>query len=84
MVAARKATKAKKKVPARRATAKTRLLAGDNPQIAKGDGDAPVQAYITAVPGWKQDVARRLDMIITRTLPDARKAMKCGTRRSTV
>jgi len=55
---------------------KPKLLAGENPQIAKGDGDAPVQAYITAIPGWKQDVARQLDAVITRTLPGVRKAVK--------
>jgi hypothetical protein len=61
---------------AKKKAAKPRLLAGGNPQIAKGDGDAPVQAYIKAIPGWRQDVARRLDAIITRTLPDVRKAVK--------
>jgi hypothetical protein len=53
-----------------------RLLAGGNPQIAKGDGDAPVQAYIAAMPGWKRDVGRRLDALIVRTVPDVRKAVK--------
>ena len=52
------------------------LLAGGNPQIAKGEGDAPVQAYIAAMPGWKSDVGRRLDAIIERTVPDVRKAVK--------
>jgi hypothetical protein len=52
------------------------LLSGGNPQIAKADGDAPVQAYIAAVPGWKRDVARRLDALITRTLPRVRKAVR--------
>jgi len=52
------------------------LLAGGNPQIAKADGDAPVQAYIAAIPGWKRDTARRLDALIVRTLPDVRKAVK--------
>ncbi|BCT91955.1 hypothetical protein LYSHEL_09790 [Lysobacter helvus] len=52
------------------------LLSGGNPQIAKGDGDTPVQAYIAAMPGWKQDIGRRLDALITRTLPDVRKAVK--------
>ena len=52
------------------------LLSGDNPQIAKGDGDAPVQAYIAAIPGWKRDAAARLDALITRTVPDVRKAVK--------
>ena len=52
------------------------LLAGDNPRIAKADGDAPVQAYIAAIPGWKGDVGRRLDALIVRTVPDVRKAVK--------
>jgi len=52
------------------------LLSGGNPQIAKGDGDAPVQAYIAAMPGWQSDVGRRLDALIVRTLPDVRKAVK--------
>ena len=56
--------------------AKPTLLAGGNPQIAKADGDAPVQAYIAAMPGWKRDVGRRLDAIVTRTLPDVRKAVR--------
>ena len=52
------------------------LLSGGNPQIAKADGDAPVQAYIAAMPGWKHDVGLRLDAIIERTVPDARKAVR--------
>jgi hypothetical protein len=52
------------------------LLSGGNPQIAKGYGDAPVQAYIAAMPGWKSDVGRRLDALIMRTVPGARKAVK--------
>src|SRR5262245_35328701 len=52
------------------------LLSGGNPQIAKGYGDAPVQAYIAAMPGWKRDVGRRLDEIIMRTVPDVHKAIK--------
>lgn len=52
------------------------LLSGGNPQIAKGYGDAPVQAYIAAMPGWKSDVGRRLDALIERTVPDVRKAVK--------
>src|SRR5690606_11097934 len=52
------------------------LLSGGNPQIPKGYGDAPVQAYIAAMPGWKQDVGRRLDAIISRTVPGVRKAVK--------
>ncbi|MFT3863705.1 MAG: DUF1801 domain-containing protein [Solirubrobacterales bacterium] len=53
-----------------------RLLAGGNPQIPKGDGDGPVQDYIAAMPEWKGDVGRRVDEIVTRTLPDVRKAVK--------
>jgi len=64
------------KASTRTSRAKPTLLSGGNPQIAKGDGDAPVQAYIAAVPGWKQAAARRLDALITRTLPKARKAVK--------
>ena len=52
------------------------LLSGGNPQIAKADGDAPVQAYIAAMPGWKSDVGRRLDRLIERTVPGVRKAVK--------
>ena len=52
------------------------LLAGGNPQIAKGEGDVPVQAYIAAMPGWKRDVGRRLDALIVRTVPGVRKAVK--------
>jgi hypothetical protein len=52
------------------------LLSGGNPQIAKADGDAPVQAYIAAMPGWKSDVGRRLDSIISRIIPDVRKAVR--------
>lgn len=52
------------------------LLSGGNPQIAKGYGDAPVQAYIAAMPGWKRDVGRRLDALIVRTVPGVAKAVK--------
>ena len=52
------------------------LLAGGNPQIAKADGDAPVQAYIAAMPGWKREVGRDLDALIVRTVPDVRKAVR--------
>jgi hypothetical protein len=52
------------------------LLSGGNPQIAKGYGDAPVQAYIAAMPGWKSDMGRRIDTIVTRTVPDVHKAVK--------
>jgi hypothetical protein len=85
---ARKPAKAAaKNVPARaggtKAAAKSKepaaaptLLSGGNPQIAKGYGDGPVQAYIAAMPGWKSDLGRRLDAIITRTVPGVRKAVK--------
>ena len=52
------------------------LLSGGNPQIAKADGDAPVQAYIAAMPGWKRDLGKRLDALIVRNVPDVRKAVK--------
>ena len=52
------------------------LLAGGNPQIAKGEGDAPVQAYIAAMPGWKSAAWARLDALIARTVPGVRKAVK--------
>jgi len=55
---------------------KPKLLSGGNPQIPKGDGDGPVQDYIAAMPGWKHDVGRRLDEIITTTLPGVDKAVK--------
>ena len=60
----------------KKAAAKPALLSGDNPQIAKADGDAPVQAYIAAMPGWKRDVGRRLDALIVRTVPGVHKAVK--------
>ena len=53
-----------------------RLLAGGNPQIAKGEGDAPVQAYIAAMPGWKRAVGERLDALISAAVPGVRKAVK--------
>jgi hypothetical protein len=58
------------------ANAKPALLAGGNPRIAKADGDAPVQAYIALMPGWKRDVGRHLDALIVRTVPGVRKAVK--------
>ena len=61
---------------AKKAAAKPTLLAGGNPRIAKADGDAPVRAYIAAMPGWKHDVGRRLDALIERTVPRVRKAVK--------
>jgi hypothetical protein len=56
--------------------AKPILLAGGNPQIAKADGDAPVRAYIEAMPGWKRNVGRRLDALVVDTVPRVRKAVK--------
>jgi hypothetical protein len=56
--------------------AEPRLLSGGNPQIAKGHGDAPVQAYIAAMPGWKHEVGRQLDALITRKIPGVQKAVK--------
>jgi hypothetical protein len=52
------------------------LLSGGNPRIAKADGDAPVQAYIAAMPGWKRDLGKRLDALIVRNVPNVRKAVK--------
>jgi hypothetical protein len=76
---AAKPPKAAPKSPAKspaRGSAKPTLLSGGNPQIAKGYGDAPVQAYIAAMPGWKRDVGRRLDALIVRTVPGVAKAVK--------
>jgi hypothetical protein len=56
--------------------ASPKLLSGGNPQIPKADGDAPVQAYIAAMPGWKRDVGRRLDALITAAVPNVRKAVR--------
>jgi hypothetical protein len=56
--------------------AKPALLAGGNPQIAKGDGDAPVQAYIAVMPDWKSDIGRCIDALVVHTVPDVRKAVK--------
>ena len=71
-----KPRKVGKKTAAKRGAAKPMLLAGVNPQIAKGDGDAPVQAYIAAMPGWKRSVGRRLDELIVLTMPGVCKAVK--------
>jgi hypothetical protein len=60
----------------RRVTAKPRLLSGGNPQIAKAEGDAPVQAYIAAMPGWKRGLGHRLDALIEREVPGVCKAVK--------
>ena len=75
---AAKPRKAVAKSSARKPT-KPKLLSGGNPQIAKADGDAPVQAFIAAMPGWKRDVGRRLDALIVRTVPNVRKAVRWNT-----
>jgi hypothetical protein len=75
MPARKPATKRKAPVKAR-SGGKVVLLSGGNPQIAKADGDVPVQAYIAAMPSWKRDVGRRLDALITRTVPAVSKAVK--------
>ena len=66
----------KKRKPRASRAMPVKLLSGGNPQIAKGDGDAPVQAYNAAMPGWKSDVGRRLDALIARTVPNVQKAVK--------
>jgi hypothetical protein len=75
------ATKVSKKPAARRTPPRKGakgvvLLSGGNPQIAKGDGDAPVQAYIAAMPGWKSGIGKRLDALIVRNAPNVRKAVR--------
>jgi len=75
----RKSAKVAKKIvkkTAKRVAAKPKLLSGGNPQIAKADGDAPVQAYIADMPGWKSEVGKRLDALIVRSVPKVRKAVK--------
>lgn len=71
-----KSTEVSEKSDAENAGGEVRLLSGGNPQIPKADGDAPVQAYIAAMPGWKSGVGRRLDDLIARTVPEARKAVR--------
>lgn len=58
---------------------KPKLLTGGNPQIPKGDGDEPVQAYISAMPEWKSEIGRRLDALIVRAVPTVRKAVRWNT-----
>jgi hypothetical protein len=72
----RKAKPGAAKRPSRKRKPPVRLLSGGNPQIAMADGDAPVRAYIAAMPGWKRTVGRRLDALIVRTVPGVRKAVK--------
>jgi hypothetical protein len=66
---------AKAKAGARKARS-VKLLSGGNPQIAKAEGDAPVQAYMAAMPGWKSELGKRLDALIVRNVPNVRKAVK--------
>ena len=76
----KKSAKVAKNAAAKRGTAKpVKLLSGGNPQIAKADGDAPVQAYIAAMPGWKRAVGRRLDALIVAAVPNVHKAVKWNT-----
>ena len=78
--ASKKSAKVAKKAAAKRVAAKpVKLFSGGNPQIAKAYGDAPVQAYIAAMPGWKRDVGRHLDALIERTVPGVHKAVKWNT-----
>jgi hypothetical protein len=72
----KKSAKVAKKAAAKPAAAKPKLLSGGNPQIALGYGDAPVQAYIAAMPRWKRDLGRRLDQLIERAVPGVHKAVK--------
>jgi hypothetical protein len=71
-------TATRRRVPRKavKGSGKVVLLSGGNPQIAKGDGDAPVQAYIAAMPEWKRAVGKRLDALIVRNVPNVRKAVK--------
>ena len=75
--ATKSASKAGREAKPRAQAAKpVKLLSGGNPQIAKADGDAPVKAYIAAMPGWKRAVGRRLDALVVRSVPKVRKAVK--------
>jgi len=71
-----KSMKVAKKAAVKPGAAKPTLLAGGNPRIAKADGDAAVQAYIAAMPGWKSDVGRRIDALVVRTIPGVHKVVK--------
>lgn len=75
-MANKKPGRAAEKIGAEQLTATPKLLSGGNPQIAKGYGDAPVQAYIAAMPGWKSEVGGRIDALIERVVPGVRKAVK--------
>ena len=71
-----KSTKSPKSAKAPKGKKKVVLLSGGNPQIPKGDGDAPVQEYIAAMPGWKSAVGKRLDELIVRAVPKVQKAVR--------
>ena len=68
--------KAKRPSAKSRKAAKVVLLTGGNPQIAKADGDAPVRAFIAAMPGWKRDIGKRLDALVVKAVPGVHKAVK--------
>jgi hypothetical protein len=79
MAQAKNATKSAVKKTAKKKSGRkkpVKLLAGGNPQISKGEGDAPVQAYIAAIPDWKRDLAKHVDALVTRAVPGVRKAVK--------
>jgi len=78
----KQSAKVARKAAAKRAAAKPALLSGGNPQIAKGDGDTPVRAYIAAMPGWKRDVGRRLDGLIARAVAGERAPGGIGVLRA--
>ncbi|SIQ50111.1 hypothetical protein SAMN05880561_103232 [Rhizobium sp. RU33A] len=67
------------RLPSSKVAPGTVLLSGGNPQIAKGYGDAPVQAYIAAMPGWKSELGRRLDALVEQAVPNVSKAVKWNT-----
>lgn len=75
-MATNKKPSARSKRSAAAAKKPSKLLSGGNPQITKGDGDAPVQAWIAAIPDWKRDVALRLDALVVRALPNVAKAVR--------
>jgi hypothetical protein len=61
---------------AKKTASEPKLLSGGNPQVVKGNGDAPVRAYIRAMPGWKRDLGRKLDALIVGAVPNVQKAVK--------
>ena len=71
-----RATRSGIKRPPRKTPTKPVLVSGGNPQIAKADGDAPVQAYIAAMPGWKRDVGAHLDALVVKVVPNVKKAVR--------